>query len=126
MVRDGDAWRCTAFQNTRKQRLFMAVNRLADPAAPTDDPAGPQHPFRRTGRARRTLERAGGATMHAAIGERLVIHGKQVGQADRHGEILEVRGADGGPPYVVRFDDGHETLLYPGADCELEHEHQAH
>ena len=58
--------------------------------------------------------------MHAAVGERLVIHGKQVGQADRHGEILEVRGADGGPPYLVRFDDGHETLLYPGADCEIE------
>jgi len=64
--------------------------------------------------------------MHAAVGERLVIHGKQVGQADRHGEILEVRGADGGPPYLVRFDDGHETLLYPGADCVLEHEHQSH
>ena len=30
MVRDGDVWRCTAFQNTKKQRLFMAVNRLAD------------------------------------------------------------------------------------------------
>ena len=64
--------------------------------------------------------------MHAAVGERLVIHGKQVGQSDRHGEILEVRGADGGPPYMVRFDDGHETLLYPGADCVLEQEHQAH
>jgi hypothetical protein len=63
--------------------------------------------------------------MQAAVGDRLVIHGKQVGQADRHGEILEVRGGDGGPPYFVRFDDGHETLLYPGADCELEHAHQA-
>ncbi len=64
--------------------------------------------------------------MHASIGERIVIHGKQVGQSDRHGEILEVRGADGAPPYVVRFDDGHETLLYPGADCELEHQRQGH
>ena len=44
----------------------------------------------------------------------------------RRGEVLEVRGADGGPPYLVRFDDGHETLLYPGADCVLEQEHQAH
>jgi hypothetical protein len=84
-----------------------------------------QNPFRADG-PRRTLERPEGATMHAAVGERLVIHGKQVGQADRHGEILEVRGADGGPPYLVRFDDGHETLLYPGADCELEHQHQSH
>jgi uncharacterized protein (TIGR02246 family) len=31
LVRDGAEWRCAAFQNTRKQRLFMAINRLADP-----------------------------------------------------------------------------------------------
>ncbi|KRC62206.1 hypothetical protein ASE14_14370 [Agromyces sp. Root81] len=29
MVRDGATWRCTAFQNTKKNRLFMAVNRRA-------------------------------------------------------------------------------------------------
>ncbi|SIO09758.1 SgcJ/EcaC family oxidoreductase [Agromyces cerinus] len=29
MVRDGTTWRCTAFQNTKKNRLFMAVNRRA-------------------------------------------------------------------------------------------------
>ncbi|WP_157001686.1 DUF1918 domain-containing protein [Agromyces laixinhei] len=63
--------------------------------------------------------------MHATVGERLIIHGKQVGQAARRGEILEVRGDEGGPPYLVRFDDGHETLLYPGADCEIEGEQPA-
>ena len=62
--------------------------------------------------------------MHATVGEHLTIHGKQVGQAPRRGEILEVRGEDGGPPYLVRFDDGHETLLFPGADCTFEHEHE--
>ena len=62
--------------------------------------------------------------MHATVGERLIIHGKLVGQATRRGEILEIRGEDGGPPYLVRFDDGHETLLFPGADCEIEHHEQ--
>jgi hypothetical protein len=62
--------------------------------------------------------------MQATVGDRLVIHGKQVGSAERHGEVLEVRGADGAPPYLVRFDDGHEALLYPGSDCELEHVHK--
>ncbi|MEF3402593.1 DUF1918 domain-containing protein [Agromyces sp. CCNWLW203] len=62
--------------------------------------------------------------MHATVGERLIIHGKLVGQATRRGEILEIRGEDGGPPYLVRFDDGHETLLFPGADCEIEHDEQ--
>ena len=33
MVRVGVEWRCAAFQNTRKQRLFMAINRLADPGS---------------------------------------------------------------------------------------------
>ncbi|WP_127792253.1 DUF1918 domain-containing protein [Agromyces sp. LHK192] len=59
--------------------------------------------------------------MHAVIGDRLVIHGKHVGEAERHGEVLEVRGAEGSPPYLVRYDDGHEGLLYPGGDCEIEH-----
>jgi hypothetical protein len=43
-----------------------------------------------------------------------------VGSADRHGEIIEVRGVNGDPPYLVRFDDGHEALTYPGADCVIE------
>lgn len=58
--------------------------------------------------------------MHASVGARFVIHGGQVGEPDRHGEVLEVRGDDGGPPYLVRLDDGGETLLYPGPDWELE------
>ena len=31
MVRDGETWRCAAFQNTKKHRLFIAMNRVADP-----------------------------------------------------------------------------------------------
>lgn len=58
--------------------------------------------------------------MKATVGERVVIHGRSVGVVDRHGEILEVRGDDGEPPWMVRFDDGHETLVFPGADYEIE------
>ncbi|HEY5223095.1 MAG TPA: DUF1918 domain-containing protein [Microbacteriaceae bacterium] len=58
--------------------------------------------------------------MQAATGERILIRGKTVDNPDRHGEILEVRGEDGAPPYLVRFDDGHETLIYPGPDCVVE------
>jgi hypothetical protein len=39
--------------------------------------------------------------------------------------ILEVRGEGGSPPYVVRFDDGHETVMYPGGDFAVEHGHNA-
>lgn len=58
--------------------------------------------------------------MQAMAGERICIRGKHVGSTDRHGEILEVRGADGAPPYLVRFDDGHETLVFPGGDFVVE------
>jgi hypothetical protein len=58
--------------------------------------------------------------MHATIGDRLHVHGNAVGRADRTGEILEVRGPGGTPPYVVRFEDGHTGLIFPGPDAEVE------
>ena len=32
-------------------------------------------------------------------------------------EIVEVHGAGGEPPYLVRFDDGHTGLVFPGPDA---------
>ncbi|WP_285496146.1 DUF1918 domain-containing protein [Actinomadura sp. NBRC 104425] len=58
--------------------------------------------------------------MKASVGDRLHVHAKLVGQPDRVGEIIEVRGPDGGPPYVVRFEDGHEGLCFPGPDAVIE------
>ncbi|MCI3929465.1 MULTISPECIES: DUF1918 domain-containing protein [unclassified Streptomyces] len=54
--------------------------------------------------------------MQASVGDRLLIHGRIVGQHDRNAEVIEVLGADGGPPYRVRFEDGHETVMSPGPD----------
>lgn len=58
--------------------------------------------------------------MGAAQGDRIVIRGRTVESKDRHGEIIEVKGPDGGPPYLVRFDDGHETVVFPGGDFSVE------
>jgi hypothetical protein len=55
--------------------------------------------------------------MQAQVGERLLIHGKNVGSAEHLLEIIEVRGADGAPPYLVKDPDGHERLFFPGPDC---------
>ena len=30
-----------------------------------------------------------------------------------------MHGADGAPPYVVRWSDGHEGLMFPGADAHI-------
>ena len=55
--------------------------------------------------------------MRAQVGDRLHMHGRTVGIRDRVAEIVDVRGAHGEPPYLVRFPDGHESLMYPGPDC---------
>jgi hypothetical protein len=55
--------------------------------------------------------------MQATVGDRLHVHGRTVGNPDHEVEIIEVRGEDGGPPYLVRHSDGHEGLIFPGPDC---------
>ena len=57
--------------------------------------------------------------MHASVGDRIVAESNKVDAPRREGEIIEVRGADGGPPYVVRWSDGHEGLTYPGPDAHV-------
>lgn len=60
--------------------------------------------------------------MRARIGDKLVVRGHHVGEHERDAEILEVHGADGAPPYLVRWlDSGHETLVFPGPDATVEH-----
>jgi hypothetical protein len=59
--------------------------------------------------------------MQAAVGDRLHVHANIVGHPERTGEIVEVRGAGGEPPYLVRFDDGHTALVFPGPDAIIEH-----
>lgn len=68
-----------------------------------------------------------GVTMQASVGDHLVVRSHHSGQSDREGEILAVRGDDGGPPYVVRWSDtGHESVMFPGTDAEVRHvEHAA-
>ena len=58
--------------------------------------------------------------MKASVGDRLHVHAKVVGRPDRAGEIIEVRGPDGGPPYVVEFEDGNQRLVFPGPDAVIE------
>lgn len=59
--------------------------------------------------------------MRAQAGDWLVIKGHKVGEHERKAQILDVRGRDGAPPYLVRwFDDEHEGLVYPGSDAVVE------
>ncbi|HEY6276842.1 MAG TPA: DUF1918 domain-containing protein [Streptosporangiaceae bacterium] len=58
--------------------------------------------------------------MQAVVGDRLHIRGHTVGDPDRMGEIVEVKGQAGAPPYLVRFDDGRTLLVFPGPDAVIE------
>jgi hypothetical protein len=55
-----------------------------------------------------------------AVGDRLVVRGHHVGDAERDGQVLEVLGEEG-PYRVLWSDDGHESILYPGSDVYIEH-----
>ncbi|MFF4615436.1 DUF1918 domain-containing protein [Nonomuraea jabiensis] len=58
--------------------------------------------------------------MRANVGDHLIVHGKVVGQRSRTGEIIEIRGENGTPPFLVRFEDGHEQLVFPGPDAVVQ------
>ncbi len=60
--------------------------------------------------------------MQAKVGDRIVIKAHKVGKRiERDCEVLEVHGADGGPPFLVRWGDtGRESLFYPGPDAAVE------
>jgi uncharacterized protein DUF1918 len=60
--------------------------------------------------------------VRAAIGDRIVVRGHHVGAHERSGVVLAVEGENGGPPYLVRWDEGgHESLFFPGSDSTVEH-----
>jgi hypothetical protein len=61
--------------------------------------------------------------MKASVGDRIIVKGLHLGEPDRDGEILAVEGADGSPPYQVRWQaDGHVSLFFPCVDAIVEHQ----
>ena len=56
----------------------------------------------------------------ANVGDWLVIKGTTTEMADQRGLITEVHGADGAPPYVVRWlSSGHVATVFPGPDAVI-------
>ncbi|MFK5632964.1 MULTISPECIES: dsRBD fold-containing protein [unclassified Ornithinimicrobium] len=57
--------------------------------------------------------------MKAQPGDRIVLAASHVGEPTRDGRVVEVRGDDGGPPFVVEWSDGHTGLIFPGPGAVL-------
>ncbi len=53
--------------------------------------------------------------MNGQPGDRIVVESERVGVKAREGRILEARQTPTGPRYQVRWDDGHESTVYPHA-----------
>jgi len=59
--------------------------------------------------------------MRADVGDELVVRGRHVGDEDREGVIIEIHGEQGAPPYLVRWEDGHQSVFVPSSDTLMEH-----
>ena len=64
---------------------------------------------------------ASATAFRARPGDEVVIHGHAVGSRGLTGEILEVLGEPGYEHYRVRWEDGHESIHYPGSDARVVH-----
>jgi len=52
-------------------------------------------------------------------GDVVVVSGHRVGDHERLGQILEVLGEGDHAHYRVRWDDGAESIFYPGSDATI-------
>jgi Domain of unknown function (DUF1918) len=52
-------------------------------------------------------------------GDVVTVGGRRVGDAGRTGEIAAVLGEEDRPHYLVRWDDGRESILYPGEGVSI-------
>jgi hypothetical protein len=58
--------------------------------------------------------------MDVQPGDHLLVRGHTIARPDRNAVVLKVLGANGGPPYQVRWtEDGHEGLFFPGSDTQV-------
>jgi hypothetical protein len=56
--------------------------------------------------------------MSARVGDRIVVAGHYTGGPNRDCTVVVVLGADGRPPYLVRWEDtGHEAVFFPGVNA---------
>jgi hypothetical protein len=59
--------------------------------------------------------------VRAQIGDEIVVDNMELGHPPRRGEVLEIMGEDDTTHYKVRWDDGHESLFFPGNTTHVVH-----
>lgn len=56
--------------------------------------------------------------MHATTGDQIIVESAVLDSPRRRGEVLEVI-EEGVRHYRVRWDDGHESIYFPGPDARV-------
>jgi hypothetical protein len=59
-------------------------------------------------------------------GDIVEVNGHRVGDVKRMAEVLEVLGEPDHRHYRVRWEDGHESIYFPGSDAIIRPRHPAH
>ncbi len=59
--------------------------------------------------------------LHATAGDEMVVDFMGTGHPSRKGEILEVLGEGDRTHYRVRWDDGRESVFFPGSTAHVVH-----
>ena len=57
--------------------------------------------------------------MEVKPGDEIVVDAVHTGEPNREGEILEVETSGGVVHYRVRWDDGHESIFFPGSTTHV-------
>lgn len=59
--------------------------------------------------------------MQARVGDVIVVPGRKLGEVERRGRIIDVRGDNGSPPYLVRWEPGdQERLFFPSSGVQVQ------
>jgi hypothetical protein len=59
--------------------------------------------------------------IQARVGDAIEVDNMELGHPKRRGEVLEVLGTGDTEHYRVRWDDGHETIFFPGSTAHTVH-----
>jgi hypothetical protein len=55
--------------------------------------------------------------MEAHVGDHIIVEANKVGSGRKSGEVVDVVMGASGEHYRIRWDDGHESILFPSSDA---------
>ncbi len=58
--------------------------------------------------------------MDCETGDRIAIESRRVGTGRKSGEVVEVIEGTSGRHYRIRWDYGHESIIFPSSDAFVE------